>query len=61
VPPASRLGRARTPDGKVILYTRTTQAGTPLHISVLSADGKHDTPVVTANRIYTHPMLQSTS
>ena len=50
-----------TPDGKAILYIRTTQTGTPRHIYVLSADGKHDTPVLTANRVYTHPTLQSTS
>jgi hypothetical protein len=43
-----------------ILYTRTIQTGTPRHIHVLSADGKHDTPVLTANGVYTYPILQST-
>ncbi len=43
-----------------ILYTGITQTGTPRHIHVLSADGKQDTPVLTANRVYTHPILQST-
>jgi Tol biopolymer transport system component len=49
-----------TPDGKGILYTLTTQAGTPRHIYLLSADGKRDTPVITSKRVYTHPILQST-
>ena len=49
-----------TPDGKGILYTRTSQAGMPRHIYVLSADGRQDAPVLTTNMIYTHPILQST-
>jgi TolB protein len=49
-----------TPDSKAILYTRTTQEGRPRHIYVLSANGKHDAPVLTAKPIYTHPILQPT-
>jgi TolB protein len=49
-----------TPDGKAILYTRTTQTGQPRHIYAINADGTGDTPVLTAKPIYTHPILQPT-
>jgi len=49
-----------TPDGKAILYTRTTQQGFPRHIYAINADGTGDTPVLTAKPIYTHPILQPT-
>jgi TolB protein len=49
-----------TPDGKAILYTRTTQNGFPRHIYAINADGTGDTPVLTAKPIYTHPILQPT-
>jgi Tol biopolymer transport system component len=49
-----------TPDGKAILYTRTTQTGSPRHIYAINADGTADVPVLTAKPIYTHPILQPT-
>jgi TolB protein len=49
-----------TPDGKAILYTRTTQTGQPRHIYAINADGTGDAPVLTAKSIYTHPVLQPT-
>ena len=49
-----------TPDGKAILYTRTTQDGYPRHIYAINADGTGDVPVLTAKPIYTHPILQPT-
>ena len=48
------------PDGKAILYTRTTQTGQPRHIYAINADGTGDVPVLTAKPIYTHPILQPT-
>jgi TolB protein len=49
-----------TPDGKAILYTRTTQTGRPRHIYAINADDTGDAPVLTARDIYTHPVLQPT-
>ena len=49
-----------TPDGKAILYTRTTQTGHPRQIYAINADGAGDAPVLTAKPIYTHPILQPT-
>jgi Tol biopolymer transport system component len=49
-----------TPDGKAIVYTRTTQQHLPRHIYAINADGTGDTPVLTAKDIYTHPVLQPT-
>ena len=49
-----------TPDGKAILYTRTTQTGQPRHIYAIDADGSGDAAVLTAKPIYTHPILQPT-
>jgi Tol biopolymer transport system component len=50
-----------TPDGKGIIYVRTTQEGRPRHLYYLSADGKQDVPVLTAKPVYTHPILQPVS
>jgi TolB protein len=49
-----------TPDGKAILYTRTTQTGSPRHIYAINSDGTGGAPVLTAKPIYTHPILQPT-
>ena len=49
-----------TPDGSAILYTRTTQAGSPRTLWVVSADGQADQSVFaeSARGIYTHPVMQ---
>jgi TolB protein len=49
-----------TPDGKAILYTRTTQTGQPRYIYAINADGTGEAPVLTTKQIYTHPILQPT-
>lgn len=48
-----------TPDGSAILYTRTTQLGTPRTLWVVSADGQADQSVFAQSAgIYTHPVMQ---
>jgi dipeptidyl aminopeptidase/acylaminoacyl peptidase len=48
-----------TPDGSAIVYTRTTQAGSPRTLWVISADGQTDQPVFAeSGDIYTHPVVQ---
>lgn len=49
-----------TPDGKAILYIRTTQNGRPRHIYAITADGHQDAPLLTAKEIYTHPARNPT-
>jgi TolB protein len=50
-----------TPDGKAILYVHTTQTGSPRHIYEMTADGRQDAPLLTANEVYTHPVMHPRS
>ena len=58
--PEARATQPRwTPDGSAILYTRTTQLGTPKTLWVVSADGQTDQSVFAQSAgIYTHPVMQ---
>ena len=49
-----------TPDGKAILYMRTTGSGqaTIVHVWVMGRSGDHDAPVLTAQQIMGDPALQ---
>jgi Tol biopolymer transport system component len=51
-----------TPDGSAIIYTRTTQAGSPRTLWFINADGSSDRAVFVENAgIYTHPDVQPLS
>jgi len=47
-----------SPDGLAILYTRTTQTGSPRTIWAIGADGANELPVI--GHLATHPILQPT-